>query len=138
MLGRLRVIWRGNDSSFARNGSEHRVKSSGCRFNRDLKLVEFSPLKFLSRVLEISKSFLTSNQSINRIERNPRIEFIESDRNIRRKEIPNVKQKQRGAGIIRSALEGGTRGRPRFSLAIMLRNYKVDNDVPASRRFPQV
>lgn len=24
----------GNDSSFARNGSEHRVKSSECRFNR--------------------------------------------------------------------------------------------------------
>lgn len=48
---------------------------------RDLKLVEFSLLKFLSRVLGTSKSFLTS-KSINRIESNPmnpRIEFIESD-----------------------------------------------------------
>lgn len=45
---------------------------------RDLKLVEFSLLKFLSRALGTSKSFLTS-KSINRIENNPRIEFIESD-----------------------------------------------------------
>lgn len=46
---------------------------------------------------------------------------------------------ERKAKIIRSALEDRMRGCPRFSLAITLRNYKVDNDVPVALRcFPQV